>query len=79
MYFVYEKIYADMLDQRVEPEEYNCEYWKLIEEWTGIEAPTRRDNDDFDVSKQFYKVTQSSMPLATYVTNFCTPPLPSLA
>lgn len=65
MYFVYEKIYADMLDQRVEPEEYNCEYWKLIEEWTGIEAPTRRDNDDFDVSKQFYKVTQSSMPLAT--------------
>ncbi|XP_075166607.1 angiotensin-converting enzyme-like [Haematobia irritans] len=31
MYFVHEKLWIDMIDDRIKPSEYNCHYWNLMD------------------------------------------------
>lgn len=38
----------------IKPNDYNCEFWKLRETFSGIQPPVRRTNADFDPPAKFH-------------------------
>lgn len=54
IYYVHEKLWVDMLNGDIKPDEYNCAYWKLMAKWAGIEPPTHRTHETWDMSYRFY-------------------------
>lgn len=38
----------------VEPDEYNCRFWQMREEATGISPPVQRYKDDFDPTAKYH-------------------------
>lgn len=54
MYFVNEKFWVDALDHRIRAEDYNCEYWKIKQEYAGVEPPEKRTEQTLDPGYRFY-------------------------
>lgn len=41
---------------KIAPEDYNCEWWKLRQEYQGLEPPVDRSEDDFDPAAKYHVV-----------------------
>ncbi|XP_059225077.1 angiotensin-converting enzyme [Stomoxys calcitrans] len=54
-YFVNDKYFVDVMDGRISPRDYNCEYWKLQHKYAGVVPPNRRNEQNFDPDYRFYK------------------------
>lgn len=54
-YFVHEKLWLEMIDGKIQPNEYNCRYWSLMEDYLGVEAPVNRSSEHYDFSHKFYE------------------------
>lgn len=39
---------------KVKPDEYNCEFWKIREKFSGIRPPVQRYKDDFDPPAKYH-------------------------
>lgn len=38
----------------VEPREYNCRFWQLRSQFSGVEPPVRRTEEDFDPPAKYH-------------------------
>ncbi|XP_075166830.1 angiotensin-converting enzyme-like [Haematobia irritans] len=54
-YFVHEKLWADMIDNRVSPENYNCHYWNLMAKYMGVGPTMETKNGSYDMPYKFYE------------------------
>lgn len=54
-YFVHEKLWVDIIDGKVKPEEYNCHYWNLMEKYMGVQRPVETNADAYDMPYKFYE------------------------
>lgn len=55
IHFVQSKILADIFAGTVDYNAPNIHYWRLMEDWAGIEPPVDRKANDFDFSIKFYE------------------------
>ncbi|XP_073811719.1 angiotensin-converting enzyme-like [Musca autumnalis] len=54
-YFVHEKLWVDMIDDKIKPEEYNCHYWNLMAKYMGVGPSEITDPNAFDMPYKFYE------------------------
>ncbi|XP_075166824.1 ance-5 isoform X2 [Haematobia irritans] len=54
-YFINDKYFVDVMDGRISPRDYNCEYWKLQHKYAGVVPPNRRNELNFDPDSKFYR------------------------
>lgn len=61
-YFVHEKLWVDMIDNKVAPENYNCHYWDLMAKYMGVGPSAKTKDGAYDMPYKFYEgiVEQSS-------------------
>ncbi|XP_044735585.1 angiotensin-converting enzyme-like [Chrysoperla carnea] len=52
----------------IKPENYNCEWWKLRENYQGIEPPVNRSSDGFDAGAKYHVV--ADVPYIRYFVSF---------
>lgn len=38
----------------ISPNEYNCKFWKMREEYSGIQPPVKRSESDFDAPAKYH-------------------------
>lgn len=55
IYFVHAKVMNDLLANKVSTDSVNDYYWKLMEEYVGVEPPVDRTKMSFDFSYKFYE------------------------
>lgn len=54
LFFIHTKVMQDVLSGTIEMEGLNKHYWKLMEQYAGIEPPLNRDESDIDFPYKFY-------------------------
>ncbi|KAK7873703.1 hypothetical protein R5R35_013235 [Gryllus longicercus] len=54
----------DVFSGRIAPSEYNCRWWRLREEYQGLEPPVDRTEEDFDPGAKYHII--SSVPYIRY-------------
>ncbi|XP_073844468.1 angiotensin-converting enzyme-like [Musca autumnalis] len=55
MYFVHEKLWIDMIDNKISPEQYNCHYWNLMAKYMGVGPSTQTKEGAYDMPYKFYE------------------------
>ncbi|XP_060524436.1 angiotensin-converting enzyme-like [Cylas formicarius] len=58
----------DVFSGKTQPENYNCRWWELREEYQGIEPPQTRSEDDFDPAAKYHIV--ADVPYLRYFISF---------
>ncbi|CAB3376654.1 Hypothetical predicted protein, partial [Cloeon dipterum] len=58
----------DVFEGKTTPENYNCHWWKLAEQFQGIEPPVDRSEEDFDVASKYHVV--ANVPFIRYFVSF---------
>uniref|UniRef100_A0A1I8PQ00 Angiotensin-converting enzyme n=1 Tax=Stomoxys calcitrans TaxID=35570 RepID=A0A1I8PQ00_STOCA len=54
-YFVHEKLWVDIIDKKIKPEEYNCHYWNLMEKYMGVGPSDLTNPTAYDMPPKFYE------------------------
>lgn len=52
----------------IQPQDYNCKWWKLVEDYQGIEPPLDRSEDDFDPASKYHIV--ANVPYIRYFVSY---------
>jgi peptidyl-dipeptidase A len=54
----------DVFKGKTTPDNYNCKWWELREQYQGVEPPVERSEEDFDPAAKFHTV--ASIPYLRY-------------
>lgn len=68
VYFVHTKIMTDLLAGQIKFEDLNKIYWKLMEEYVGVEPPSDRKEDNIDFPYKFYENIEENHQTAKFVS-----------
>lgn len=52
--FTLDKYRWAIFRNEIKPNEYNCRFWKLREEYSGIKPPVERTEKDFDATAKYH-------------------------
>ncbi|XP_052132138.1 angiotensin-converting enzyme-like isoform X2 [Frankliniella occidentalis] len=58
----------DVFKGKTSPDNYNCEWWRLRQEYQGIEAPVDRSEDNFDPGSKYHTI--ASVPYIRYFVSY---------
>ncbi|CAB3376655.1 Hypothetical predicted protein [Cloeon dipterum] len=58
----------DVFEGKTTPENYNCHWWRLAEQFQGIEPPVDRSEEDFDVASKYHII--ADVPYIRYFVSF---------
>lgn len=53
---------------QIKPDDYNCEWWRLRQQYQGLEPPVDRDSNDFDPAGKYHIV--ANVPYIRYFVSF---------
>ncbi|XP_037942091.1 angiotensin-converting enzyme-like, partial [Teleopsis dalmanni] len=67
IYYVHTRVMHDLLDGTIEDKEVNKHYWKLMEEYVGVEPPIDRDEEDIDFTYKFFLDIEKNMQTKKFV------------
>ncbi|XP_030381604.1 angiotensin-converting enzyme [Scaptodrosophila lebanonensis] len=54
-YFINDKFLVDVMDGRINVQDYNCAYWRLQNKYAGVAPPKMRNEKSFDPDFKFYR------------------------
>lgn len=68
VYFVHTKIMTDLLSAKIKFEDLNKIYWKLMEDYVGVEPPSDRKEDSIDFPYKFYEKIEDNYQTSKFVS-----------